>query len=362
MVKTNDHAYIRIGNDIKTGRIPGLVVLHGEEQYLVDFYTGVLVSKFVNEASKSLDLAELDRDNLTAAAVIENLETISMLSDRKVVVIRDFIDAKGRFPKNMDPKSTEFKAFAQYIADIPDGSLLIITAAKQEDTSAASKRALDGQIKKISKGGAVYDFERLNFGQLRGFIEKRFRSSGKGYKPSLIDMIIRECGYDNKNIDYGLYELENDLKKVIAHCGASNEITRDDIEDVITANPENDVFGMIEAISVRRKDRALKLLHNIMEDGTSEFAVLALLTKQLEIMLISKEMKDEGMNINAITSALAKSHNAKDFVVKRALANANKFGTEDLKRILSSAYDIDMNIKSGLYSGTLALEMFIAGV
>ena len=362
MAAIKEHAYIKIGKDIKTGRIPGLVVLHGEEQYLVNFYGDLLVKKFVNEATKSLDLVELDRDNMSAAEVIENLETISMLSERKVVLIRNFIDAKGKLPKNMDAKSNEFKTFAEYIKSVPDSALLILTAAKQEDTSAASRRGYEALIKKICPSGKAYDFTPLDPPQLRGFIEKRFHGSGKAYRPAVIELILRECGYGNKNIDYGLYELENDLKKIIAHCGAAPEITKDDVIGVIASNPENDVFGMIEAIAIRRKDRALKLLHNIMEDGGSEFAVLALLTKQLEIMLIAREMKDEGMSGSAIEAALSKSHNARDFVVRRALTNASKFRTEDLKRILSAAYDIDYNIKSGLYSGTLALELFIAGI
>lgn len=365
MIRTNEHAYLRIGKDIKTGKIPGLVVLHGEEQYLVDFYVSALVKKYVSEASKSLDFAELDRESLTVDEVIENLETVSILSERKVVVIRDFIDAKGRLPKNLEQKgsgSNALEAFLGYADNMPDGALLILTAAKQEDTRAASRRAYSALVGKIARNGSAYDFMPLNHGQLCGFIEKRFNMAGKAYRPAVVEGIIRECGYDNKNIDYGLYELDNDLKKVIAHSGTRREVTRDDIAGVITANPENDVFGMIDAIADQRKDRAMKLLHNLLADGESEYGILALLTRQLEIMLIVREMKDEGLPQKEIFGALAKSHNAKDFVVKNALRSSGRFTTLDLKRILSSAYAIDMNIKSGLYDGALAFEVFIAGI
>ena len=106
----------------------------------------------------------------------------------------------------------------------------------------------------------------------------------------------------------------------------------------------------------------MKLLHNLLADGESEYGILALLTRQLEIMLIVREMKDEGLPQKEIFGALAKSHNAKDFVVKNALRSSGRFTTLDLKRILSSAYAIDMNIKSGLYDGALAFEVFIAGI
>ena len=108
MVRRDEHDYIRIGNDIKTGSLPGLVILQGIEEYLVDFYTDAIIKKFVNEASKSLDVVELDRETLTVDEVIENLETVSLLSDRKVVVIKNFIDTRGK--KRRRPRHT--KAFA----------------------------------------------------------------------------------------------------------------------------------------------------------------------------------------------------------------------------------------------------------
>ena len=360
MVRMDEHAYIKIGKDIKTGNIPGLVVLQGAEEYLVHFYAGVLCRKYVNDASKSLDIVELDRDVFTVDDVIENLETISLLSERKVVIIRDFIDGKGKYPKNLQNKSAGFKAFAEYTASIPEGSLLIVTLAKQLDDSAASRRLISDFDSAVS--GRVYDFSPLDPAQLRAFIEKRFRNAGKVYKSSLIEGILRYCGYGNKNIDYGLYDLENDLKKIIAHCGANQEITSDDVVGVMTSNPENNIFGMMDAIGRNHKDKALQLLHNLLEDGTGEFQILSLLTSQLELMLITREMNDDGMSLRAIQDELYRSDRTNKYRVESALRSAKNFRTDDLRRILSSAYDIDMNIKSGLFSGPLALEMFIAGV
>ena len=40
----------------------------------------------------------------------------------------------------------------------------------------------------------------------------------------------------------------------------------------------------------------------------------------------------------------------------------NKYSVAKLKQILSSAYETDRNIKTGLLEGQLALEMFIAGI
>ena len=74
---------------------------------------------------------------------------------------------------------------------------------------------------------------------------------------------MSESGYGNKAIEYSLYNLENDLKKIIAHSGNSSEITAADVSDIIAANPENNVFAMLDAIGRNRKDEAFRLLHNL---------------------------------------------------------------------------------------------------
>ena len=210
----------------------------------------------------------------------------------------------------------------------------------------------------IEKHGKIYDFQGLKDNMLRSFIEKRFRAAGKTYSSSVINMIIAESGYGNKAIDYTLYNLENDLKKIIAHCGGSNEVTAADVSDILSTNPENDVFAMLDAIGRNRKDEAFRLLNNLIEAGTPVFNLLRLITSQLELVLAVKEMKDEGMTLNAIQKKLG----IHQFRIKKAMAVTGQYSMGDLRKTLCAAYDVDENIKTGLLESTMALEFFIAQI
>lgn len=367
MARKQEHAFIKIGKDIKAGKIPGLVLLQGVESYLVNFYGEALISKYVNKASEALDLVTLDREKVTAQAIVENLETMPLMSERKVVFLPDFIDGKGKLPKAFQ----DANSFAQLTSYIEDslgskggnwGMLLLVTASPQEDEKNEKDKHASAFLKTAAKLGALYDFTPLDLGQLRSFIEKRFRLSGKQFRQGIISMIIEQSGYGSKGIDYGLYDLDNDLKKIIAHSGHSPEISPADVASVITVNPENNVFAMIDAIGRNRKDEAFRLLHNLLEDGSNELRLLGLITKQLELMLSACEMKDEGMNLKAIQAELKKSDNIHEYRTQKALEAGCRFRKEELRRILVSAYEIEPNIKSGLMPGPLAMEVFIAGI
>ncbi len=351
--KESEHAFVTIEKDLKSGKIPNVVLLCGSEEYLIEWYARVLTKRFVSDVCRALDLVQLEGENLSLERITEGLETVSLMSERKVVFLPDFLPAAGKFVREFTESDGD--ALAAYLPQIAEGSMLLMCTADQNEKKTNEKKPNKMVIRKaVEKCGKVYDFQPLKDKQLRGFIEKRLRASGKSYRPSVVSAIIAGSGYGNKAIDYDLYNLDNDLKKIIAYSG--DEITAADAGDVISINPENNVFAMLDAIGRNRKDEALRLLHNLLESGTPAFKILYMITGQLELILSIKEMKENGMNLTQIQEKL-KMH---QFRVKKAAAVCGNCSVGYLKSILSEAYQVDEHIKTGLFSGQMALEYFIA--
>lgn len=350
--KEKEHAFITIGKDIKEGNIPRLVLLCGKEDYLIRFYADMLIKKYVSEACRPIDLVTLEGDFLSLDKVKESLETVSLMSERKVVFLPEFTPAAGKAVKGFT--EADVKGLIDYFKDIPESALLLITASEIDEAKARKNKVRTA----IEKHGKVYDFQALNDGQLQNFIEKRFRAAGKTYSSSTIRMIMSESGYGNKAIDYSLYNLENDLRKIIAHSGSEAQITAEDVKKVLASSPENNVFAMLDAIGRNRKDEAFRLLHNLLQAGTPVFNLLRLITGQLELILTVKEMREEGLSAAQMQKALG----IHQFRIKKAMAVTGQYSMKDIKAALCAAYEVDENIKTGLLDGQLALEYFIAGL
>ena len=348
--REKEHAFVAIGKDMKAGKIPPLVLLCGREEYLVKWYADALVKKYVSKASEMMDLTVLDGENATLENIRDGLETLSLMSERKVVVLPDFAPASGSELKSIP--QADMKELLEYFRHIPDGSMLLITAREPEDNRKRKNKVRTA----VEECGKVYDFQPLNDRQLKGFIEKRFKAAGKTCAGSVMELIISESGYGSKSVDYGLYNLENDLRKIIAHSGRSAEIRPGDVRGVVTVNPENNVFAMLDAIGRNRKDEAFRLLHNLLDSGMSVYSLLGSITGQLELILSVKEMKDERRTLTDMQKALG----VHQFRVKKAMAVTGLYSTEDLRNALSAAYEVDESVKTGLMDEALALEYFIA--
>lgn len=349
--KKREHAFVTIEKDLKSGKIPQVVLLCGSEEYLIEWYMRVLTQKFVSEASRALDLVRLEGESLTLGNIMEALETVSLMSERKVVLLPDFTPAVGRPVRGFT--ESDCKELAGCLPQVMEGSMLLMAVTDPNDDK--GKRASKSVIRKaVEECGKVYDFQPLKDNQLHGFIDKRLQAGGKYYRPSIVSAIILNSGYGNKSIAYDLYNLDNDLKKIIAYSG--EEITADDVKTVLSINPENNVFAMLDAIGRNRKDEALRLLHNILESGVPVYNIIALITGQLELILAIKEMKRDGLNLSQIQKKLG----VHEFRLKKAAASCANCSVEYIKSILSEAYQVDPNIKTGLFNNQLALEYFIA--
>ena len=366
----SEHAFLRIERDLKSGNIPGLVLLCGAEDYLTEHYAGVLIERFVDPASRQLDLVVLAGADVTMEAVETNAETISLLSQRRVVYLPGFVNRRGKFPKSLEQggrKTDELAGLAEYFSRIPEGVLILLTAEKPITTGDYAKQSDGRKLKKLQTavkkaGGAVYDFTPLDQNQLRGFVSKRFMTAGKNCSGNVLRRICQDTGYGSRYTEYDLFTLENDLKKIIAHAGTRDVITEEDLQGTLTISPENNVFRMLDAICHGRKDQALIYLNTLLEDGDSEFGILSNIVKQLEMMVTAREMQDEGIPRPKIMAWLKKEEHAAEFRAKNVTETAARIPTARLKAMLLAAYQVEEHIKTGLMESRLALEYFISKV
>ncbi len=342
-----EHAYKRIDKDLKSNSVKNLLLLYGREDYLIRWAADSLIKKFVNEACKDMDYSVLDGTCVTFEQIRDDCETLPFLSQRRVVMISGFRLLEGGKTKGMDEEGE--KLLADYVKDIPDNCMLIIIS----ETVDKRKKL----YKSIAESGGVYEFSELDEKSLKSYIEKRFREAGKTARPSVVAELIAASGYYDKDTDYTLYNLENDIRKAVAY-NDSSEIRMDAVENTVSGNMDTNVFAMIDALGRDRKEEAYQLLHNLLVSGEQVYKLLALLCSHFETILSVKELKEEGKSFAEMKEILG----IHEFRIKKAASFAEKYTPGKLRRILQKTYEIDKSIKTGLLESSLALELFIAEI
>lgn len=334
--KKKEHAFNLISKDVKGGLIQKPLLFYGKERFLIDWAVALIIDNMVDSSCKELDLSILEEENVSLDEIKVTCETFPMLSRKRVVVVKNF---KGLSNEN----------FITYLADIPETCQLVLLSEELD------KRLKS--YKELIKYCQEYEFGTLDEADIKKYIEKRFRASGKSIKNSLISQLIHSTGYFDKDSDYTLYNLENDIKKIIAHC-IGDEIQLEDMASTISGNVEINVYDMIDAISGNNKDEAFHLLHNIMTSGEKLYYILAVIIGQFETILDVKELRGEGHGLQEMQKILG----IHEFRIKKAMGYAEKFSENNIRKTLISLYEVDRNIKNGFIDGALALEIIIARI
>ena len=342
-----EHAFKRIDKDIKSNSIRSLLLLFGREGFLIHWAVETIVKKYVNEACRELDFTKLDGTAVTFEEIRNACETMPFLSERRVVLVSDFKLIEGGKTKGFNEE--EEGILAGYLKNVPESCLLVFTS------EGADKRK---KLYKAAEGfGGVYEFGELDEKSLKAYIEKRFKDAGKTARASVVAELIAASGYYDKETDYTLYNLENDIKKAIAYTEQA-EIGMEAVENTVSGNMDTNVFAMIDFLGRDRKDEAYQMLHNLLVSGEQVYKLLALLCSHFEIILEVKEMKEEGKTFAEMKDILG----IHEFRIKKAASFSEKYTVQSLRRILQKTYEIDRNIKTGLLESSLALELFIAEI
>ncbi|MBR3756035.1 MAG: DNA polymerase III subunit delta [Firmicutes bacterium] len=340
------HSFKVFSENLKTGNIDKVILMHGVEQYLVKWAVDTLVKKYVNPAVKAMDYVLLD-DDATCSQVIEAAETFTMFSERRVVWVRDFKPLNSDAPRGYS--KDEIKVLAEYLSSSNDSTILIFSS-EEIKASAVLTTA-------IKSAGQVYDFTTIEKPDLVSFARKRFHAAGIDITPGGIHALIDATGYYHKESDYRLFHFDHDIQKIIAHSDGIR-VTENDIMETVHGDMDTFVFDMLDGISNNQKEKAFSILYNMMHGGSDAFSIIGAIVSQFEMMLSVKQMREEGLNPTAIHKRLGGS----EFRIKKMLPYANRYSVDKLKEILSSIYEVDRNIKTGLLDPQLALEMFIAGI
>lgn len=344
---TEEHAFKKIQRDIERNEMSNPLFFYGEEQYLAKWAVDTILKRYVAPELAQLNCARLSGETATVSDIIAQCETLPMMAEKRVVIVEGFIAGSEQSKAGFN--EDEEKEFVEYIKALPESSLLILVS-----DSVDKRRKL---YKAIAVAGSCYEFTRLDEKEVRGFIVKRLVHSGKKAEASVIRRLIETSGYFDRQSDYTLYNLDNDLKKLIAHSDG-DEIKLSDVSGGMSGNTESYVFDMIDAISKDRKGDALTLFHGLISSGENIHGLLALICSHYELILKVKEMIDAGFGSEEIKEWTG----AHAFRIKIATGLAGRYSAEQLRKILSRCFDVDKTIKTGLLEDRLAMEMLIAGI
>ena len=287
-----------------------------------------------------LDGKQASVDDLAAAC-----GTLSMFGDRRKVFFENAQLHTGR-----RAKLTEWlRAFARDPALLAACDLAVAVYLDLGDRRARDRARAFVGLEKV--GAQVREFRPLTVADAIRFIQHRARDQGVAITADaaarLAEMVTTDAGI-----------LASEVDKLAAYIGFSGTVDLDAVDAASATIGEHARWDYIDAVRDRRLDRALRVLHDMLDLKAPHPLILSSITTSLREMVNAKRELAGGGD----AGSLARSTGLPPRVVQQRVRQAAQVSDRLLTRLYAEVARTDLALKSTGGDPDALLEILTARV
>ncbi len=316
---------------LSRGTLPSVLLFEGDDEYSKNAAYQALRSALLPAGLEELNETLLDApdtDTIIAAA-----ETMPLMTDRRLVIIRDHPALSGR---------TEIdESLLQYLPGVPASSLLLFYCTQKPD----GRKKLYTAIKKEN---GIVTFSPLKDIELTSFVTEQFNKAGKECDERTADYLIFISGTDT-NL------LAREVQKIASYHPDVPQVHPDDVRILATPSLESSVFQMVDAVVANQQARAFSLLRSQLLNGQDRVFILAMLLRQFRLLQQIKILQYEKKSREVLLSSLG----VPSFAAEQYIRQAASYTGGQVKQAVRLCFETEYAIKSGRLNAEGALEAVI---
>ncbi|MDR0928795.1 MAG: DNA polymerase III subunit delta [Oscillospiraceae bacterium] len=316
--------------EIKQGAVRPVYLFAGEEEHIKATALKTLRARLLPEGLEALNETVLQ--NPAVGDILAAAETLPMLAERRLVLVRDLALLLPGKASDNDGSA----ALADYLKNPPDTTCLVFYTHGAPDGRRKLTQALTAQI---------VHFDPLGEMELHRWIAQQLKTYGKSIASEEAALLAFTAGH-------ALLILSQEIGKLAAYLGEREQVTRADIEAVVTPSLECTVFQLVDALVAGRQAEAFRLLRAMLERGEARLGILAMMARQHRHMLHYTLMRAAGQGDAAIQKQLG----IKSFAMRRLAQQVRGLDAAALRARLDACVDADYAVKSGKLREEAALE------
>jgi DNA polymerase-3 subunit delta len=314
-------------------------LIYGSETFLINQMLKKMYRALISDEVGDFNYERLDGPAVSPAQVAASASTLPVFAEKRLVVVRDapwFSGSKGE-----ENGKDLVQPLITYLENPSPSTCLVMVAHEKID----SRRKI---VKMIQKVGQVIEYAPLKGTELNRWIESEVKQRGKTIEKPALEYLSLAAGNT-------LAILNQEIEKAVIYIGEASKITFGDVVETVSRSSHLSVFDVIDAVAKKRSLSAVLCLREILKSGEPEIKILALLARQVRIMLQIQVLNKKGYTANQISSDLG----IHPFVAKKGSEQCRNFSSRELVTALELLLETDVSIKTGKGNPSSLLETVV---
>ena len=315
----------KLKKQIESGELYPLYVLYGQEKYLLKLGESRLASK-----AEKTPFPEFNRNDLGGEALVDDIADAALalpfMAERKFVFVSDW---------NVENKNaSELSKLTELLENLSESTVLVFSYPTLLFDPKKS-----GKWKKVfqlfQKYGACVEFLPREKGDLIRFLVGEAEKNKAVLSRHLAEKVLEYCGTD-------MTTLHSEISKLSAYC-AGREITREDVEDLVTKNLEAKIFALSKEMLAGNYDESYRILDRLLRAGEKPTVILSVLSSAYVDMYRVKAALHAGKKSDA--PAEYGEYKGKEFRLRNAERDLRKLSGQALEKSLDLLLEADLLLK-----------------
>lgn len=335
--------YKELKNNVKKDNLYNFIVLHGDEVFLIDDAIRNITNKYLSQDFKEMNYTKFEKIEDSFNEFYETVTTFPFMSDKKVIVVNesDFMTSTGSLNK-----AYEDKLISLLSSESSTSIVIFVLKNKKPDTRKK-------MVKIFKDNNSIYEIKKLEEGELINWIVEGFKAKGLKINPSNANYIALNCGYLDYESVVNLYDINNEIDKIYSYAMDNGEVTREDIDLLLTKSLDSNIFKLVDYICEGKKDKASLMLEDMLQNGAAEQFIIHMIARQYRMIYEYQILAKRGYSMNEIMDAMK----IKKFIATKLNNIVRNITIEKTEYIIEQLLDIDRKIKTGLIDKNVGLDI-----
>jgi len=321
-----------------------------------------------------LNTTRLDGTGLSLGQLQEACAAVPFLAPRRLVIVTNYLTQLGRRSRGArggaDAANADhppaLQALADFLLHLPTTLDLVFVESESQDEDAPRRKPVVNPEHMIVQLAAkhpdqgcarAFDLPRSG-ASLTDWIVQRARSKGARIEVPAAELLGAATGDDDLRL------IDAELEKLITYVGGEQPvITTSHVQRLVPYTGQTNVFVMVDAIGQRDARRALRALHQLLDEHPKRadypLQLLGMIVRHFRILLQVKELEPRQLAASTVANKIGERYY---FVVEKAQRQAKNFSMSQLEAIYAQLLATDLAIKTGQMDGMLALDTLIAAL
>lgn len=334
--------YSALEEHIAKGSPSPVYLICGDDGYLRRQSLEKLKKKYMPAFMPEFNYNEFDGDACTIDEIAAATETLPVMTERKMVIVKD-LDAAAI-------SAEQYRKLEALLNSPYDACVLIFfnvsvkSSAKNGDKRGAM-RAL------IKKNGTVINCKTPTSGEICKIILSSAKEINADISRSDAEYLIERCGTDITN-------LLSELAKLNSLC--NGKITRAAIDGNTTQSIDVKAYMLASNVIQGKRREAFEIMKDLFDERTEPVVVLAIMSGAFIDLYRAKIASACGKNAEHMAEIFGDEYKGKEKRLSFSFRDSRRYPVELLRRWCSMLYNTDAALKSSRTDGRILMEEMLA--